>query len=76
MNKNQWDRMMRTIPGIGVTGINCHGETFFRFYEDFDNSPGIDRAMDQEYRALNRGTVKSLVFHDNHAQLRKAQGVA
>lgn len=73
MQKHEYDHMMATRPGIGVTAKTPYNETIYRFYEDFPGCPGMDRALDQMYRAKDRGTILSVEFHDNH-QLLKLKG--
>ncbi len=68
MEKNRFDRMMKTVPGVGVSVINRFNETVYYFYEDFENDPGIDRAMDQMYAALYDGKIKSVAFHASSAR--------
>jgi hypothetical protein len=68
MEKNKFDRMMKTVPGVGVTVKNRFGETVYYFYEDFEDDPGIDRAMSQMYTALYDGKIKSVVFHASSAR--------
>ena len=67
MEKNKFDRMMKTVPGVGVTVKNRFGEKVYYFYEDFEDDPGIDRAMDQMYAALYEGKIKSVAFHASNA---------
>ena len=69
MQKGEYDRLMATRPGIGVTARTAQNETVYYFYEDFPGDPGIDRALDQMYRAKDRGTIRSVEFHDNHKLL-------
>ena len=71
MERYEYDHLLSTVPGIGVEALNRYGETLLYFYEDFSSSSGISRAMDQMYNALHKGTLVSIIFHDNHAQLDK-----
>lgn len=69
MLKCEYDRLMASTPGIGVTAVTALQETVYYFFEDFPGSPGIDRALDQMYAAKDRGTILSVEFHDNHKML-------
>lgn len=68
MEKSKFERMMKTVPGVGVTVKNRFDETVYYFYEDFENDSGIDRAMDQMYAALYDGKIKSVAFHASSAR--------
>jgi hypothetical protein len=69
MQKCEYDRLMATVPGIGVLAKPAINEIVYYFFEDFPGSAGMDRALDQMYAAKDRGTVLSVEFHDNHKML-------
>lgn len=66
MQEYEFQHMLLTVPGIGVKAQSRYGETLCYFYEDFERSRGIDRAMVQTYNALKKGTIVSAVFIENH----------
>ena len=46
------------IDGVGVKVTLCSGDTRYYFYEDFDESKGVDRAAKHFSNEINNDRVK------------------
>ena len=60
MTKVEMLAKLKRYKGIGVTMAT--GNMIYYFYEDFENSKGIDRAMKQIYPQMDNGKFAKITF--------------
>ena len=48
----------KDITGVGVKVTLANGETRYYFYEDFEDSRGVDRAAKHFSNMINKGKVR------------------
>lgn len=62
MTKIEMLAKVKKYKGVGVEITTAKGNMIYYFYEDFEDSTGIDRAMKQTYPKLNNGKFTKVTF--------------
>lgn len=62
MTKIEMMAKIKRYKGIGVEITTATGNMIYYFYEDFEGSTGIDRAMKQIYPKLDNGKFTKVTF--------------
>ena len=62
MTKIEMMAKIKRYKGIGVEITTATGNMIYYFYEDFEGSTGIDRAMKQIYPKLENGKFTKVTF--------------
>ena len=62
MTKIEMMAKIKRYKGIGVEITTATGNMIYYFYEDFEGSTGIDRAMNQIYPKLDNGKFTKVTF--------------
>lgn len=62
MTKIEMLEKVKNQKGIGVEVVTSSGNEIFYFYEDFENSKGICRAMKLVYPMMDTGRFKKVTF--------------
>lgn len=58
--QNKLDR--KDITGVGVKVTLWNGDTRYYFYEDFEDSQGVDRAAKHFADMINKGKVRKAEY--------------
>lgn len=58
--QNKLDR--KDITGVGVKVTLTDGQTRYYFYEDFEDSKGVDRAAKHFSNMINKGKVRKAEY--------------
>ena len=62
MTKVEMLAKIKKYTGVGVEITTATGNMIYHFYEDFENSNGIDRAMKQIYPKIDNGKFAKVTF--------------
>ncbi len=62
MTKVEMLAKIKKYTGVGVEITTAAGNMIYHFYEDFENSNGIDRAMKQIYPKIDNGKFAKVTF--------------
>lgn len=62
MTKVEMMAKLKRNKGIGVEITTATGNMIYYFYEDFEDSTGVDRAMKQIYPKLDNGKFAKVTF--------------
>lgn len=62
MTKVKMLAKIKKYTEIGVEITTATGNMIYYFYEDFENSNGIDRAMKQIYPKIDNGKFAKVTF--------------
>ncbi|WP_419031288.1 hypothetical protein [Holdemanella porci] len=62
MTKVEMMTKLKRNKGVGVEITTATGNTIYYFYEDFEDSNGIDRAMKQIYPKIDNGKFSKVTF--------------
>ena len=62
MTKVEMLAKLKRYKGIVVEITMATGKMIYYFYEDFENSKGIDRAMKQIYLQMDNGKFAKITF--------------
>mgnify|MGYP001051541733 FL=1 len=62
MTKVEMLAKIKKHKGIGVEITTATGNMIYYFYEDFEDSSGIDRAMKQIYPQMDSGKFAKVTF--------------
>lgn len=62
MTKVEMMAKLKRHKGVGVEITTATGNTIYYFYEDFEDSNGIDRAMKQIYPQMDNGKFAKVTF--------------
>ncbi|WP_461879683.1 hypothetical protein [Fusicatenibacter sp.] len=62
MTKVEMMAKLKRHKGVGVEITTATGSMIYYFYEDFEESTGIDRAMKQIYPKMNNGKFAKVTF--------------
>ena len=62
MTKIEMMAKIKRYKGIGVEITTATGNMIYYFYEDFEGSTGIDRAMKQIYPKVDNGKFTKVTF--------------
>ena len=62
MTKVEMMAKLKRNKGVGVEITTPTGNMIYYFYEDFEDSNGIDRAMKQIYPQMDNGKFSKVTF--------------
>lgn len=62
MTKVEMLAKIKKYTWVGVEITTATGNMIYYFYEDFENSNGIDRAMKQIYPKIDNGKFAKVTF--------------
>lgn len=62
MTKVEMMAKLKRNKGVGVEITAATGNMIYYFYEDFEDSNGIDRAMKQIYPQMDNGKFSKVTF--------------
>lgn len=62
MTKVELLAKLKKYKGVGVEVVTASGNEIFYFYEDLEDSTGIDRAMKQIYPLMHQGKFSKVTF--------------
>lgn len=62
MTKVEMLAKTKKYTGVGVEITTATGNMIYYFYEDFENSNGIDRAMKQIYPKIDNDKLAKVTF--------------
>lgn len=62
MTKVEMMAKLKRNKGVGVEITTATGNMIYYFYEDFEDSNGIDRAMKQIYPQMDNGKFSKVTF--------------